>query len=126
MTDPADMEQALRAAMEAHGKWRLRLKTAMTTRRSDITPEVAACDDKCDFGRWLYGPTIAPETHDSVPYQVVRRLHAEFHEGASVALEAALAGQRRKADRLAMAAFDERSNKLSKALAKWLGEVRDY
>ena len=124
MTEPAEMEKAIRAALEAHGKWRLRLKTAITTRRSDITPEIAACDDKCEFGRWLYGPTVAPETQESVPYQVVRRLHAEFHERAGAALEAALSGQRRKADKIAMVAFEERSTKLTKALNKWLGEVR--
>jgi hypothetical protein len=120
----SDIEQQLRAAMEAHARWKLRLRTAMTTGRADITPEVAACDDRCDFGKWLHGPSIAPKVRASVPYQVVRRLHAEFHQSAGQALEAALGGQRRKGDKDAMADFDARSAKLAKALSKWMGEVR--
>ncbi|MBP9185091.1 MAG: CZB domain-containing protein [Fuscovulum sp.] len=121
---PNDLEPALRAAMEAHARWRLRLKTALTTRRSDIPVEQAACDDRCEFGKWLHDPSLDPAIRDSQPYRVVRRLHAEFHKVAADALEGALNGQRRRRDRSALAEFDGSSSKLMTALQKWLGEVR--
>jgi hypothetical protein len=123
---PADptTERALRDAMDAHAKWKLRLKTAMATRHSDISPEHAACDDRCAFGQWLYGPELDEEMRNSVPYLVVRKLHADFHKVAAVALEGALNGQRRTRDAQALAAFDACSAKLNRAMQKWLGEIR--
>ena len=121
-----DLEIALRNAMDAHAKWRLRLKTAIATRRSDITPEHAACDDRCDFGKWLYDPQLGQEIQDSVPYRVVRRLHAEFHHAASQALEGALHGQKRWRDTVALQSFEGSSDKLNKALLKWLSDLRGY
>ncbi len=88
-----DPEIALRNAMDAHAKWRL--KTAVATRRSDITPEHAACDDRRDFGKWLHDPHLDRDIRDSDPCRVIRRLHAEFHQTASEALESALNGQKR-------------------------------
>lgn len=124
MTTALDMETTLRNAMEAHAKWKLRLKTAMTTRHSDISPEHASCDDRCEFGKWLYGDTISPSVRESTPFMVVRKLHADFHQVAAVALEGALHGQRRGKDQTAMTAFEDCSAKLNRALQKWLGEIR--
>lgn len=123
MATKTDTETAIRNAMEAHAKWKLRLKTAMATRHSDISPEHAACDDRCEFGKWLYSSDLAPELRESTPYLVIRKLHADFHQVAAVALEGALHGQRRARDETAMTAFDDCSAKLNKALQKWLGEV---
>ena len=120
----SDLETELRAAMAAHGKWKLRLKTAITTRKSDITPEQAACDDRCDFGKWLHGATLSPDLKSGQPYRVTLRLHAEFHRAAGDALEGALSGMRRKRDKAAMLEFDLKSEKLNHALSKWLGEVK--
>lgn len=121
-----NLEIALRNAMDAHAKWRLRLKTAIATRRSDISPEHAACDDRCEFGKWLYDPQLKPEIRDSVPYRVIRRLHAEFHKTASEALEGALNGQKRWRDKVALETFEGRSDKLNQALLKWLSDLRGY
>ncbi len=96
----------------------------MATRHSDISPEHAACDDRCAFGQWLYGPEVDEETRNSVPFLVVRKLHADFHKVAAVALEGALHGQRRARDTQALQAFDECSAKLTGAMQKWLGEVK--
>ncbi len=121
-----DLEIALRNAMDAHAKWRLRLKTAVATRRSDITPEHAACDNRCDFGKWLHDPHLDREIRDSVPYRVIRRLHAEFHRTDSEALESALNGQERWRDTVALQRFEGSSDKLNKALLKWLSDLRGY
>ncbi|MFN7223258.1 MAG: CZB domain-containing protein [Paracoccaceae bacterium] len=119
-----DLELQLRAALAAHGTWKLRLKTAIATKRTDISPEIAACDDRCAFGIWLHGPDIDPDTKSSPPYRVTVRLHAEFHRAAGDALEGALSGMRRKRDRAAMIEFEQKSQKLNMALSKWLSEVK--
>ena len=124
MTPTEDLESALRDAMVAHTKWRLRLKTAISSRTSDITPQHAACDDQCDFGKWLYGPDLDDDIRNSPPYKVVRRLHAEFHKVASESLEGALNGQKRWNDKTALQEFDTSSAQLNKALSKWLSELR--
>lgn len=124
MQTTTDVETAIRNAMDAHAKWKLRLRTAMATRHSDISPEHAACDDRCEFGKWLYGDAISPEMRETTPFVVVRKLHADFHQVASIALEGALHGQKRGRDSTALQAFDDCSAKLTRALQKWLGEVR--
>ena len=82
----ADLSTQINAAIGAHGAWKVRLKAAINTGTCDVTPAVASCDDKCAFGGWLYGPTISQTTRTGVPYQVIRRLHAEFHQCAGQVL----------------------------------------
>lgn len=117
------MRAAIRDAMGAHGAWKLRLRTAVQTGRGDISAARARCDDRCDFGRWLYGPGLSAEMKAGKPYQVVRRLHAEFHAAAGEVLAAAERGDRAGADALLADAFDPRSEVLKRALMKWLGEL---
>ncbi len=124
MTTTADLESALRAAINSHTQWRLKLKMAVATRRSDMTPDQAACHDCCDFGKWLNDPGMGSDLRGSVPYRTVHRLHADFHRVAGQALEGALNGQRRQVDKTALAEFDSCADRLSKALHKWLAEVQ--
>lgn len=117
------MREAIRDAMGAHGAWKLRLKTAVMTGRGDITAAHARCDDRCAFGRWLYGPDLGEDLKRSKPYQVVRRLHAEFHESAGAILAAAEQGDSVTAEAILADDFDTRSEVLKRALVKWLGEL---
>lgn len=110
-------------AIGAHGSWKLRLRTAINTGRSDVTPEVAGCDDKCAFGAWLYGSTIDAATRAELPYQVIRRLHADFHRSAASVLALAVGGQKERAVELLEGDYTERSEKLARALGKWKREM---
>ena len=58
------------------------------------------------------------------PYQVIKRLHAEFHECASRVLTLAL--EKRNDDAIALldGEYRERSDKLIRALNKWQRELR--
>lgn len=88
-----DLEIALRNAMDAHAKWRQRLKTAVATRRSDITPEHAACDGRRDFGKWLHDPHLDRDIRDSAPLsrdpQAARRIPPDRVLGAGKRAERA-------------------------------------
>ena len=62
-------------------------------------------------------------TRAGKPYQVVRRLHAEFHQSAADVLRLALAARKADADAMFQGTFAERSDKLVRALTKWKGEL---
>jgi hypothetical protein len=120
----ADLEAAVRAAIGAHGAWKLKLKTAVNTGRSEATPATVGRDDQCEFGKWLHGQGIDEETRAGMPYQVVRRLHAEFHQCAGRVLALGLDGKRVEAGNLLEGEYTARSEKLVTALAKWRGELQ--
>ncbi|MBK8085729.1 MAG: CZB domain-containing protein [Devosia sp.] len=120
----SDLEDAIRRAIGAHGAWKLKLKTAVTTGRSDATPQTVRKDDQCEFGRWLHGQGIDAQTRAGMPYKVVRRLHAEFHDCAGRVLQYGLDGKRVEANQLLEGEFAQRSETLVLALTKWRGEVQ--
>lgn len=112
-------------AIGAHGAWKLRLRTAISMGKSDVEPATVRCDDRCAFGRWINGPTIDGHTRSGKPYQVIHRLHAEFHQAAATVLESALAGRKEHATQILEGEFRERSEKLVRALTKWKGEIQN-
>lgn len=118
------LAQQIDAAIGAHGAWKLRLRTAIAGSPSDVTPQTACRDDACAFGHWLHGADIDAPTRAGMPYQVVRRLHAEFHRSAGEVLTLALAGNRIRATDVMEADFTPRSDKLVRALTKWKREAQ--
>jgi len=118
-----DMIKEINDAIGAHGAWKLKLRTAIMMGRSDTEPATVRCDDRCALGRWLYGASLDAQTRAGKPYQVVRRLHAEFHQSAATVLEDALAGRKDQAGQRLEGEFKERSDKLVRALTKWKGEL---
>ena len=118
----ANVEE-INKAVGAHGIWKNRLKSAIDTGQSDVTPEVAAADNKCAFGKWLYG---LPEGMQNSPRcQNVKDLHACFHREAANVLELALNGEKEKAtDSLADgSAFSDTSTQLTEAMMEWKQEI---
>ena len=111
-------------AIGAHGMWKMRLRTAITTGRGEVTSATACCDDQCPFGKWLYGPSLNADLRQGMPYQVVRRLHAEFHRSAGSVLAYVERGNASLAQGTLEGDFTERSEKLVRALTKWKGEAQ--
>lgn len=120
------MIQAITNAIGAHGAWKMRLRTAISTGRSDIQPDHARCDDRCEFGQWIHGPSIDSVTRAGKPYEVVTRLHRDFHHTAGNVLDHALRQEKSQAEALMHGEFTERSDKLVRALTKWKGELTGY
>jgi len=112
-------------AIGAHGSWKIKLRTAINKGQSTQSIEEVRCDDKCAFGIWLYGPDIDPETRTGVPYNVIKRLHAEFHLCAADVLKLATTGDRAGAVELLEGDFSEKSEKLVRGLRKWKNESVD-
>jgi methyl-accepting chemotaxis protein len=118
----ANVEE-INKAVGAHGIWKNRLKSAIDTGQSDVSPEVAAADDKCAFGKWLY--SLPEEMQNSPRCQNVKELHACFHREAGSILELALNGEKEKAeDSLADGTpFSDTSTQLTEAMMEWQEEI---
>ncbi len=115
--------EQINEAIGAHGMWKLRLKTAIRTGQSDITPFAAGCSDRCKFGQWLEGTELSPAIRSGVPYSVIKRLHADFHRSAGSVLQNALSGRKSEAEAALDGEFTEKSDKLVRALTKWKREA---
>lgn len=113
----------IQKAIRAHGMWKLRLKTAVVTGASDVSPDAVGCDNLCDFGKWLHDETMPLDIQNGMPYKVVKRLHAEFHQTAESVLRSALSGDATAAQGLLDGPFTAQSDKLVRALTKWKNEL---
>ncbi len=115
-----DVELAgqIKEAIGAHGLWKQRLKTAIHSGTSEIRLEDARRDDKCEFGKWLNGTAAL---HASSHYAGIKELHRKFHEEVGHALEAALVGNRAKAEAMVEtgSAFAKASIALTAAMVDW-------
>ncbi len=117
------MIEEISKAIYAHGAWKLQLRAAITRSNAKVSPDSIARDDKCEFGKWLDGPSISPKMRTSMPYQLVRRLHAEFHACAARVLTSALDHNAREADILLAGECSDRSQVLIVALTKWKSDL---
>ncbi len=118
-----EMIHNINDAIGAHGAWKLKLKTAITTGNSDSSPHKIGCDDLCEFGKWLYGSSIPEEMKQTKPYEVIKRLHADFHRTAGVVLQYAVNDETSVAEEIMAGSFNEKSSILMTALNKWKAEL---
>lgn len=66
-------------AENAHVKWKMRLVQYVGGQsHEDFDVEAVSCDDKCDLGKWIYGPATRHST--SSEYKNLRTSHADFHK----------------------------------------------
>ncbi|WP_456387386.1 CZB domain-containing protein [Profundibacter sp.] len=110
-------------AIGAHGSWKIKLRTAVKKGKSVHSVEDVRCDDKCAFGMWIHGTDIDGPTRSSVPFNVIKRLHAEFHVCAADVLKMATTGNTNEATDLLDGDFSAKSEKLVRGLRKWRGEA---
>jgi methyl-accepting chemotaxis protein len=112
----------IKKAVGAHGMWKARLRTAIDSGKSDIDVTKAGRDDQCEFGKWLYGPTLA-QSHDCGDYRDVKDLHAKFHAAAAKTLELALSGRKAEAEKMVGSGeFATCSAQLTAAMMRWMSK----
>jgi len=116
----ASFDDQVQAAIGAHGMWKARLRQAVDSGSSEFKVDVVRLDDRCDFGRWLYGEARQVHGSDS-QFELVRKLHAEFHVEAAKVLGHAMAGNKGQAEASMGIGgqFSRVSSSLIGALAKW-------
>lgn len=118
----SELLNSLDKAIAAHGGWKRRLKTASETGQSEITLQTAAADNQCEFGKWLYSTGVKLSAAEKGPdFELVRKLHADFHQCAAQTLGKALkrdqAGYER--DVSLNGSFTGASAKLTEAVMAW-------
>lgn len=121
-TDTTEAE--ITKAIGAHGMWKNRLAGAINAGAHTEDVATVAVDNKCEFGRWLYGFT--PAAGDQAHYQTCKKLHAAFHAEAAKTLRLVSAGQKAQAQ-AAMApggSFTKASGDLTKAMIEWRAAKR--
>lgn len=87
--------EAINTAIGAHSEWKLRLRQAIETGKSEWTIDRVAPDNLCAFGKWLY--SLPDNDRQLENWRVVRVLHADFHREAARVLELALRGSKEEA-----------------------------
>lgn len=119
-----DLASSLHDAIGQHGAWKLRLKTAMLTRRAQVTAAEASRCDCCAFGQWLDDPKRGGAYAVGVPHRVVSRIHAEFHQLAGEVVAAIERGDMAQAQSVFEAQFLPKSEHLVRNISKWLREAQ--
>jgi hypothetical protein len=117
-------QDEIKKAIGAHGLWKARLMTAVSTGSSEFTVAQVSADSNCEFGRWLYNG-IDAGAKQSPHYEEVRKLHAQFHAVAGTVLGSALAGRQAEAKASiedSSGAYSTTSGDLSRAMMAWMGE----
>ena len=106
-------------AIGAHGAWKHRLKHAIDSGVSDISPEKVAVDNQCEFGKWLH--SLPESERQSEEYRQAKALHACFHREAGEVLRLALGGEKEQAMRCIAVdgSFGIASEKLTAQMAAW-------
>lgn len=110
-------------AISAHASWKIKLRTAVNKGHSEHSVAEVHCDDKCAFGMWIHGTDIDGPTRSGAPFNVIKRLHAEFHVCAADVLKMATTGNVNGATDLLDGEFSAKSEKLVRGLHKWKGEA---
>ena len=116
----ATLQEQIQKAITAHGVFKVRLGQMVEGGTSEMSPAVAASDNQCAFGQWLYGG-LDGSAKANPHYQTVKDLHAAFHHAAGEIVSLSAAHKRGEA----LAAmemgttFKQMSAKLVIALTAW-------
>lgn len=118
--------EAIDAGLSAHAPWKTRLRAAASSGKAEISVADASRDDRCEFGQWLQRDAAALSPADKgSDLEKVKKLHADVHRAAGVALGTATRGDRR-AYEAAVAIdgpFAKASIALIAAMNGWKGRV---
>ncbi len=111
----------IQKAIAAHSSWKARLKSAVATGKFDVTPADIKVDNRCEFGKWLYGADFSAADKQTKNYRTAVDLHAKFHQEAAKIVEWATSGHKDEAEK-AMGiegSYTKASSALTKALVEW-------
>ena len=77
----------IQKAIAAHSSWKARLRSAVATGKCDVTPADIKVDNRCEFGKWLYGPDFSAAEKQTKNCRAAIDLHAKFHQEAAKVVE---------------------------------------
>ena len=86
-----------RDAIDAHVNWKVRLRLLMAGQEK-IDATVAAKDNECALGKWIYGEGSRALAKDPETLEDLRKAHAAFHQTAGTAVRAIQSGDPARAE----------------------------
>jgi len=95
--------------IEAHLKWKLRLKEHLSGHGQPINADEAGQDSLCQLGKWIHGK--GRSLAGMAEYEHLRQHHATFHQSAGQIIRHIEAGQRDMASRLLEGQFQDCTQK---------------
>jgi len=106
----------------AHVAWKQRLEHFLQgTSSENLDPAVISVDNRCDLGKWIYGPGKA--FHSADEYLIVKDMHTNFHTIAAKVVNYHLLGETHKAQTLLDGEYSRISNSLKRQILKLRGTV---
>lgn len=116
----SEIREDIENALGAHALWKMRLRAAIHQGKIETAVADIARDDRCEFGKWLYGPAVPNNARASSHFATVVRLHAEFHKVAAQIAELAVSGSKEAATkRLNSGDYTRTSEELARAMRAW-------
>ncbi len=125
--EPMIDAEKIQKAIAAHANWKAHLREAVETGKFEGTVAIVKRDNRCEFGKWLYGPDFSAAERQTEDYRAVIELHAKFHQEAAKVVELVNSGQHDAADE-AMAlqgSYNKASCALTKELVRWRQPLPD-
>ncbi len=97
VSDPMDEEAEglnFRTAIEAHQKWKGRLRAVIENNAEEaLSVDILSRDDQCPLGKWIHGVGGAKYSADA-EFRSLQRGHAYFHVCAGHVLDLAQKGHK--------------------------------
>lgn len=108
-------------AIMAHDNWKVRLEAYLSGKSSeDLRPEVIACDENCDLGKWIYS-----DGHKYLAkyaaFSDLKATHKMFHYTASSLVTLSQAGKQEEAKQILDSDFSTLSTKIRRRLSDLKG-----
>jgi hypothetical protein len=114
------MSKKIDQVIWAHSRWKVHLKEAIKTGKSDFTVEEVRNPHACPFGQWLDSKEGRTLPH----YSEIVQLHQDFHQEAAEILNLALSGQKEEA--ASRVQLGSNFNQLTAKLVNQLAEIGNY
>jgi hypothetical protein len=122
--DRVDKMADIEKAIGNHALWMSHLRDIICQAPPTVDVAEVRAEDKCEFGKWLYGPRLSVEDRASSVYQDVKRLHADFHRLAARVVELAASGRTLDAYALLYGEYITMSGRLAIAMRAWQDRLK--
>ena len=111
----------MKGALDAHLAWSKRLEDVLSGKSDEqLEPSSVASDCECTLGKWIHGPART-KMGNTVDYEELLKVHADFHLSAAEVLKDFLHGQTYSAE-LNMRKLRVQSNMIQLALVRMFSE----
>ena len=123
--ESAEEELLLERAVDAHTRWKTRLRVMLDGGGEKLDRVQVAKDYACDLGKWIHGPG---DKHKNLPtYRSLKESHAKFHRCASEVVKKYQEGDKPGAEKMLAAggAFLAASSATVSAIRTLEKDLRD-